>query len=99
MDRTVEQWDFKEGDQVISADDHDLGKVVRFEPDMIEPTHFILEKGLLFKHDYRVPVSAITHYGSDTVYLNLSKDAVMNSTWDAPAINVDESANTADQPW
>ena len=77
MDPTVMQWRFKQGDQVCSADDHKLGKVVALEPDATKPTHLVVEKGLLIKHDYRVPTSAVCNYEGGTVYLDLTKDEVV----------------------
>jgi|SRR3954451_7622935 hypothetical protein len=97
MDPTMRQWRFKEGDEVCSADDHKLGKVVRFVPDMVSPTHLVVEKGLLFKHDYVIPVNAVTNYEGDTIYLNLTKDAAVNAGSNVPP-GADASA-PADQPW
>jgi len=99
MDRTVQQWRFKEGDEVVSADDHKLGKVVRFEPDMLDPTHLVVEKGLIFKHDYRIPVSAVANYQGDTIFLSLTKDAALNARWDATPDVADTTTTSADQPW
>jgi hypothetical protein len=98
MDPTIRQWRFKEGDEVRSADDQKLGKVVRFVPDMVSPTHLVVEKGLLFKHDFVVPVSAVTNYDGDTIYLNLTKDAAVSAGSEVPPGAADASA-TADQPW
>jgi len=33
MDPTIQQWRFQVGDEVCSADDHKLGKVVAVQPD------------------------------------------------------------------
>ena len=82
MDPTIQQWRFKEGDQVVSADDHKLGRVVAFYPDMIHPTHLVVEKGLIFHHDYYVPVSAVSNYEGNTIYLDEPKEAVVNQGWD-----------------
>ena len=77
MDPTITQWRFKKGDQVCSADDHKLGKVVDLEPDATRPTHLVVEQGLLVRHDYRVPTSAVCNYEGDTIYLDLTKDQVV----------------------
>jgi hypothetical protein len=82
MDPTIAQWRFKEGDQVVSADDHKLGKVVAFYPDMVNPTHFVVEKGLIFHHDYYVPISSVSNYEGNTIYVDVRKDAVLNQGWD-----------------
>ena len=76
MDPTTQQWRFREGDKVRSADDADLGKVAGFLPDATKPTHLVVTKGLLFKHDLTVPVSAVCNYEDGTVYLDLPKDAL-----------------------
>ena len=77
MDPTISQWRFQKGDRVCSADDHTLGKVVDLVPDPTKPTHLVVEKGLLIKHDYRVPTSAVCNYEGGTVYLDLTKDQVV----------------------
>ncbi len=77
MDPTITQWRFKKGDQVCSADDHKLGKVVDFVPDAMHPTHLVVEKGLLIHHDYHVPTSAVCNYEGNTIYLDLTKDQVV----------------------
>ncbi len=80
MDPTTAQWRFKKGDQVCSADDHKLGKVVDLLPDAIHPTHLLVEQGLLIHKDYQVPTSAVSNYESDTIYLDLTKDQVVSGT-------------------
>jgi hypothetical protein len=76
MDPTTTQWRFKVGDQVVSADDKKMGKIVRILPDSTKPTHLIVEKGRLMHQDFRVPVQAITNYERGTVYLNMTEEAV-----------------------
>ncbi len=75
MDPTIQQWRFQVGDEVCSADDHKLGKVVAVKPDAVRPTHLVVEKGLLRKHDLTVPVSAVCNYDNGTIYIDLTKDA------------------------
>ena len=74
MDPTVAQWRFKVGDQVMSADDHKLGKVARIVPDATRPTHLVVEKGRLMRHDFRIPVDTICNYESGTVYVTLTEE-------------------------
>ena len=83
MDPTFEQWRFKKGDQVVSADGHKLGKVVGCHPDGPRPTHMVVERGLLFHHDFRVPLRAVSNYEDGTVYLNVTKDAALTEGWEA----------------
>jgi len=98
MDPTVQQWRFKEGDQVISADDHKLGKVIALVPDMLAPTHLVVEKGLLIKHDVQVPVSAVSNYAGGTIYLNATKDQVQSGAWEPVSSTMPET-QPADEPW
>lgn len=83
MDPTISQWRFKVGDQVLSADDHKLGKVCGVLPDMIHPTHLAVEKGKLFHRDYRIPVEAVCNYEDGTVYLSLTERDAVNAGWGA----------------
>ena len=76
MDPTTQQWRFQPGDKVCAADDADLGKVVALEPDALRPTHLVVAKGLLRKHELRVPVSAICNYADGTVYLDRTQAAL-----------------------
>ena len=74
MDPTVEQWRFKVGDEVVSGDGHSLGKVCKVEPEGPAPTHLIVEKGKLFRQDYRIPVETVSTYEGGTIYLALTRD-------------------------
>lgn len=75
MDQSTRQWRFKEGDEVFSADDHKIGKLVALLPDMVSPTHLVVEKGFLFKHEYTLPISHVTNYTGSSIYLDLTKAA------------------------
>jgi hypothetical protein len=75
MDPTTTQWRFRVGDQVVSADDHKMGKIVRILPDTTAPVQILVEKGRLFHHDYRIPVDAIANYEGGIVYINLTEAA------------------------
>lgn len=48
--------------------------------------YFILQKGLLFPHDYYVPMSAVSRIDPDGVYLNVEKDDIKNRGWDNPPV-------------
>ena len=85
MDPTIAQWRFKVGDQVVSADNQKIGKVVRVIPDTTKPTHLVVERGRLLHHDYFVPVEAVTNYEAGTVYLNVTKDGLESAGWTAAA--------------
>jgi hypothetical protein len=45
---------------------------------MITPTHLVVEKGLIFHHDYYVPVTTVSNYEGNTIYLDVPKDLVVN---------------------
>ena len=86
MDPTVAQWRFKVGDQVVSADDHKLGKIARILPDSTKPTHLVVEKGRLIHHDMQIPVDAIANYERGTVYLTLTEEAARAADQTTPTI-------------
>ena len=86
-----QQWRFQVGDEVCSADDHKLGKVVAVQPDAMRPVYLVVEKGLLRKHELTVPVSAVCNYDDGTIYVDLTKDAA-ESTGAAPGTAQEEQA-------
>lgn len=83
LDRPYEQWRFKEGDQVYGGDDKQLGKVIGLIPDSDQPTHLLVEKGLLFHHDYYVPVAAVTTYDGQHLYVDATQDEARQQ-WAGP---------------
>jgi hypothetical protein len=48
--------------------------------------YFTLQKGLLFPHDYYVPLSAVSRIDPDGVYLNVAKDDIKNRGWENPPV-------------
>ncbi len=85
MDPTIAQWRFKVGDQVVSADDHKLGKVCGVLPDAAHPTHLAVEKGRLFHHDYRIPVATVCNYEDGTVHLSVTEREALAAGWEGTA--------------
>jgi hypothetical protein len=77
MDRTVEQWNFREGDEVYGGDGGKVGKVVA-----VRPRYVVVEKGFFFPTDYYVPTSAISTYDGNRIYLTVTKDEALNQGWD-----------------
>jgi hypothetical protein len=77
MDRTVEQWNFREGDEVFGGDGNKVGKIVA-----VRQRYIVVEKGFFFPTDYYVPTSAISTYDGNRVYLTVSKDEALNQGWD-----------------
>jgi hypothetical protein len=49
-------------------------------------TYFKLEKGLLFHHDYYVPMSAVSRIDPDGVYLTVRKDDIKDRGWENPPL-------------
>ena len=76
MDPTIRQWRLPVSDKVRSADDVDLGQVVALQPHLLQPTHLVVDKGLLRKHDLTVPVSAVCNYEDGTIYLDQPQAAL-----------------------
>ena len=79
MDR---QWRFREGDTVCGADGHKVGKGVGFFPDYTNQQFLIVEKGLVFTHDYYVPIGAVADYEGNEIFLDVSKDEITTRGWD-----------------
>jgi uncharacterized protein (TIGR02271 family) len=66
------------GADVYGADGEKVGTVAE-----VYPGYIVVEKGFFFPTDYYIPMSAIASADNDQVYLNLTKDAALNSGWDA----------------
>ena len=75
------------GAEVFGADGEKLGTVAA-----VYPGYIVVEKGFFFPTDYYIPMSAIARAGNDQVYLNLAKDAALNSGWDAQPTNLQTTA-------
>jgi hypothetical protein len=92
MDSTTTQWRFREGDTVFGSDGQKLGKVVGFFPDYTNPQYLIVEKGIVFSHDYYVPVSAVANYTESDIFLDVTKDEALHKGWDQRPIGVATTA-------
>jgi hypothetical protein len=89
METTRPQWRFREGDTVFGSDGHKLGKVVGFFPDYTDQQFLIVEKGLIFSHDYYIPMTAVANYEGNEIFLDVAKDEVIGRGWNqAPAATV-----------
>jgi uncharacterized protein (TIGR02271 family) len=66
------------GAEVFGADGDKVGTVAT-----VYPGYIIVEKGFFFPTDYYIPLSAVASYDNDQVYLNVAKDAALQSGWDA----------------
>ena len=74
------------GAEVFGADGEKLGTVAA-----VYPGYIVVEKGFFFPTDYYIPMSAVATYDNDQVYLNLAKDAALNSGWDAQPADLETS--------
>jgi len=70
------QTQLRAGTKVESADGVNLGTVKE-----IQLRHYLIEKGLIFKHDLYVPYDAIANYDGETAWLNVTKAEVDASNW------------------
>jgi uncharacterized protein (TIGR02271 family) len=74
------------GAEVFGADGDKVGTVAA-----VYPGYIVVEKGFFFPTDYYIPMSAVASYDNDQVYLNLTKDAALNSGWDAQPTDLETS--------
>ena len=71
------------GAEVFGADGEKVGNVAA-----VYPGYIVVEKGFFFPTDYYIPRSAIASFDNGQVYLNIAKDAALNSGWDAEPIDL-----------
>src|ERR687893_3030672 len=69
--------DITTGADVFGADGEKVGTVAA-----VYPGYIVVEKGFFFPTDYYIPMSAVASASDGQVYLNLAKDAALNSGWD-----------------
>jgi len=82
MDATTQQWNFKQGTEVYGSDGDKVGKIVA-----ITDRYFVVEKGFFFPNDYYIPLSAVSTYDDDKVYLTVTKDEALNQGWDVQPLD------------
>jgi uncharacterized protein (TIGR02271 family) len=75
------------GAEVFGADGEKVGTVAE-----VYSGYIVVEKGFFFPTDYYIPMSAIASADNNQVYLNLAKDAALNSGWDAQPTNLQATA-------
>jgi len=61
-------------------------------------SYFKLEKGLLFPHDYYVPMSAVSRIDPNGVYLNVKKDEIKDLGWDNPPLGGQRNETLGNEP-
>src|SRR5215204_4916501 len=79
--------DITTGAEVFGADGDKVGTVAA-----IYPGYIVVEKGFFFPTDYYIPMSSVASYDNDQVYLNLAKDAALNSGWDAQPTDLETAS-------
>jgi uncharacterized protein (TIGR02271 family) len=75
------------GAEVFGADGEKVGTVAA-----VYPGYIVVEKGFFFPTDYYIPMSAIASSDNDQVYLNLAKDAALQSGWDAQPTDLETAS-------
>src|SRR5215211_7030782 len=65
------------GDDVYGSEGDKVGTVAE-----VQPSYIVVEKGFFFPTDYYIPMSAIASVAGGQVYLNVAKDAALQSGWD-----------------
>ena len=79
--------DITTGADVFGADGEKVGTVAA-----VYPGYIVVEKGFFFPTDYYVPMSAVASSDNDQVYLNLAKDAALQSGWDAQPTDLETAS-------
>ena len=72
------------GDEVYGSDGDKVGTVAE-----VQSSYIVVEKGFFFPTDYYIPMSAVASASTDQVYLNVSKDAALQSGWDAQPVDLE----------
>lgn len=77
----MENTRIQNGWDAYSSDEHKIGRIKETHAD-----YLLVEKGLLFKKDMYVPVSAVAHTDplNSSVHLNVFKDQLDDMMWDQP---------------
>ncbi len=79
MDRDLTNFVPQNGMDVIGADGEKVGEI-----DAVERDYFVVRKGFFFPQDHYIPMSAISSYDEDKVYLNVTKDEALEQEWSNP---------------
>jgi hypothetical protein len=89
----------QENDTVVTADGENLGHVIALWPDMLTPSHLVVEGGLIIHHDWYIPAHAIASYvparngEPGLVTLGVTRGEIAAAGWNQPppgAPSVDE---------
>jgi len=89
MDRDLSQFVPQIGTDVIGADGEKVGEV-----DAVERDYFIVRKGFFFPQDHYIPLTAVSSYDDDKIYLNVTKDEALEQEWANPPVTDYETTTT-----
>ena len=79
MDPTSNEFRCRPGDEVHTSDNHKMGKVIAAD------TKFLtVERGLLSKTQYFIPLSAVNACSDGKAHLNVTKEQLTHTHWDTP---------------
>lgn len=76
------------GADVFGADGAKVGSV-----DVAYPGYIVVEKGFFFPTDYYIPMSAVSSYDGGRIFLNVSKDAALQSGWDMQPVDLETAVS------
>jgi hypothetical protein len=81
------------GTLVFGSDGEDIGEVTE-----VQPGYMKLKKGILFRKEVYLPLTAITGtaLGGDGVTINLTKEEIDNGDWSSPPDTGVETTPDAD---
>jgi uncharacterized protein (TIGR02271 family) len=92
MDRDLSQFVPQNGMDVIGADGEKIGEI-----DGVERDYFIVRKGFFFPQDHYIPMTAISSYEENQVYLNVTKDEALEQEWTSEPAGGMETTTSGDQ--
>jgi uncharacterized protein (TIGR02271 family) len=76
MDRDMTQFTPQHGMDVIGADGEKVGEI-----DAVEREYFVVRKGFFFPQDHYIPLTAVSSFDDEAVYLNVTKDEALEQDW------------------
>ncbi|HWV23394.1 MAG TPA: DUF2382 domain-containing protein [Thermomicrobiales bacterium] len=91
-DRDLNQFVPQNGMDVIGADGEKIGGI-----DGVEREYFVVRKGFFFPQDHYIPMTAISSYDDNAVYLNVTKDEALEQEWHSPPAGGVDTTTTGDQ--
>lgn len=83
MDRSMNDFIPQNGMEVYGADGEKVGEIDAVEHDR---DYFIVRKGFFFPQDHYIPLTAVSSYEGDRVYLNVTKDEALEQEWANPPV-------------